>query len=312
MPLDVEASSLRSARPAIKALRTDQCMLLRGAIPADQLAAYGNRARAVFEEHARFRDQGEVPAGVPFSAVQQMANISMLEEKEDDLAFPLVEAIRRSAIWDIVTGYLRSTRVYCLIPISSVRKVTRERVDIAIPFHQDGFGLPEGPEFDMVSVWLLLDPEECGASAPNVEFVAGFVDRTLQLEPNPVSELFKHAQAENLGIDKLLQSGSTLWAPRVFRGDALIFTRFNLHRTFVRDSHTKPRYSIEIRFLANNPATTELCTARKSPLISIEACRAAGPTKIDWVGDGTRYGLLPWKRSNRLWDRIRAALPRSH
>src|SRR5215469_6769773 len=115
-----------------------------------------------------------------------MANVTMMEDDQSRLDYPIVRAIRESRIWNVITAYLRSQSVLCLLPISSLRFVEPTLRQYAIPFHQDGFGLPEGPNFEMLSVWLLLWPDVCGPEAPTVEFLAGPVRRNLAIEENPV------------------------------------------------------------------------------------------------------------------------------
>jgi hypothetical protein len=174
----------------------DQCIRVRSAVNKCVIDEVAAKAKAVFAEFGA-RNQ-EIPKGVPFLADYLIANMTMLESDASNLSYPIIRAIRFSPLWNIITEYLRTRSVYCLIPISTVRMVTPERRDTAIPFHQDGFGLPDEPDCNMVSVWVLLSPETCGPkTAPGLELLAGPVGQNLELETNPESPKFRHAQADN-------------------------------------------------------------------------------------------------------------------
>jgi len=63
----------------------------------------------------------------------------------------------------------------------------------------------------------------------------------------------------------------------------LLFSGYNPHRTLIRDHPSVARYSVELRFLANNPATRDLFARRKNALILLSHNVTEEPRRIDWV-----------------------------
>lgn len=293
------ASDDFSTSSAVRSLHEYQCALVRNAFPEGGFPEIARKTVDLFAEYAHLRSQDEVTPGVPYAVVQRMANMTMIEDDLHDLQYPLIRAIRESAVWDVVTGYLGTDAVCCLLPICSLRAADPETPQHAIPYHQDGFGLPDGKEYDMLSVWLLLSPEVCGPEAPNVEFMAGPASRNLALEENPVSEVYRHAQAADREISALEKEGFFRWSPEVRVSDALVFTRHNPHRTLIQKHHTRARYSVETRFLPINEATKDLFARRKNPLIEIYRGRTLAPREINWIGGEWQMRELDWQGRRR-------------
>src|SRR6185503_9918558 len=67
-----------------------------------------------------------------------------------------------------------------------------------IPYHQDAFGLP--PEFRFVNCWTLLSPDECGETAPGLEFIPDAVDCFLGQEANPASPHYGFLEAPHAAL----------------------------------------------------------------------------------------------------------------
>ena len=121
---------------------------------------------------------------------------------------------------------------YCL-----VRRVFATQIREAAPFHQDIS--PIGPDVP-ISCWVPLS--ECGADAPGLEFVArAMSDRLARTKAN------SHHGSE---IDEevvVSDFGRHLWHPELRPGDVIVFNNLTIHRSFLIEGMTKPRYSIEFR-----------------------------------------------------------------
>jgi len=283
---------MRSA--LVDLLRHDQYVQVPDVIDRAALTEITKRTRSMLGRYAS-RHQADIPPGIPYSVAQRMACMTMIDDP-DDLQFPVIRAIRESRVWPVITGYLKTRSILCLIPISSVRVVAPTEPGVALPFHQDGFGLPEDAAYDMVSVWLLLDPAMCGPAAPTMEFIPGAPRRTFPLEPNPSNPLFKYSQAANADIAALDGRRTML---TIKQGDAVVFTRYAPHRTVIAPHHDTPRYSAEVRFLASNPQTVELFRQRDNPVMMFEPRRTLAPASIDWAASGKSaipMRALPWPK----------------
>lgn len=62
----------------------------------------------------------------------------------------------------------------------------------------------------------------------------------------------KHFRYERLQLKKLEQAGLSFVMPQMNPGDALAFTNFTIHATYINDRMTKPRTSIEGRMLVES------------------------------------------------------------
>jgi hypothetical protein len=98
-------------------------------------------------------------------------------------------------------------------------------------FHQDGFFSPPGFNF-----WTPL--EDAGVTRPGLEVVIGSGGPVLS------HEVVRHDVAsfilERFGRERL-------WHPEIRAGDALVFTTFMMHRTYLTETMNPTRYSLELR-----------------------------------------------------------------
>ena len=99
-------------------------------------------------------------------------------------------------------------------------------------FHQDGFFSAPGFNF-----WTPL--AAAGRDRPGLEVVIGSGGPIL------AHEVIRDAEATAELITT--RSAGRLWHPEVKAGDALVFTTFMLHRTYVVPGMDPVRYSLELR-----------------------------------------------------------------
>jgi len=97
----------------------------------------------------------------------------------------------------------------------------------ALPFHQDAFGFP--PLFDVVNCWTLLSPDECGETAPGLEFIPDGIDVFLGHEQRPASEAYGFLETPHATIERYLGAYDP-WRPSIRLGDVMMFTKFAPHR----------------------------------------------------------------------------------
>jgi hypothetical protein len=115
------------------------------------------------------------------------------------------------------------------------RSMLEERVN-PLGFHQDGFFTPPGYNF-----WTPLN--DAGLTSPGLEVVIGSGGRILSHEAIATAEPEK--TINHFGLDRL-------WHPEVRAGDALVFTTFLMHRTYVTPTMSPLRYSLEVRGAINS------------------------------------------------------------
>lgn len=116
-------------------------------------------------------------------------------------------------------------------------------------WHQDGalngrFDSPDEGLLELLTVWIPLVP--CGDDAPSLEWVAPGPTRLL-----PPAELTDAAVALRFGPDRRVQV-------RLAAGDALVFGGALLHRSHHEAAMTRPRDSVELRFVPAGPVPARL------------------------------------------------------
>lgn len=119
-------------------------------------------------------------------------------------------------------------------------------------WHQDGalhatFDAPDEPLLEMLTVWIPLTA--CGVDAPGLEILEG-----------GFSELLSPTQLPAVAASRASRS------PQLKLGDALLMTGGTVHRTFVADTMSRPRTSIEVRFVPGGPGPKRLGAERRWPL----------------------------------------------
>jgi len=103
--------------------------------------------------------------------------------------------------------------------------------------HHDFFAQPAGVPLPMRTVWIPLTP--CGVDAPGLAWVQPSLDRLLapaDLAHDQVLARFGEARIES---------------PALAAGEGLLFDGGLLHRSHVLPAMTRPRTSIELRFIGD-------------------------------------------------------------
>jgi hypothetical protein len=126
-----------------------------------------------------------------------------------DVDVSLFLAVLRSPVWPIVRAYFKArvgVEDAIMIPMNTLvrRFVPNEdrNEDIRIPFHQDAFGFPD--TFMAVNCWVLMSPDECGMTAPGLEFIPDRLDHMIPLEKNPATKHYGFLETSHEVIERML------------------------------------------------------------------------------------------------------------
>ena len=124
-------------------------------------------------------------------------------------------------------------------------------------WHQDGalncrFDGADTTLLDLVTVWVALVP--CGDDAPSLEWIA----------PGPCSLQPAHALSDTVLAQRFGRAGRS--HARLAAGDALVFGGALLHRSHHDTAMTRPRDSVELRFVPAGPVPARLVHERLSDL----------------------------------------------
>lgn len=112
----------------------------------------------------------------------------------------------------------------------------------ALPFHQDSHDASDR----RVNIWIPL--QDCGVDSPGLSFAPFRMDR---VEERVVSDKTIYAQMGfEIPEDHVkAEFGDMIWSPRYRAGDVAIFHSLTIHKTDVRPGMTKPRLSLEARYI---------------------------------------------------------------
>lgn len=211
---------------------------LRGALPAEVVAALTGRADALFARlDARVAEVGPfaagdaLPAGVPWvptaSSVGLAALPGALESLLDALGAPLAEAAGGSLVPLTRSAWLRRQRPAAQRPPWHAPHSWHQDGALAFDFAD---GDPAAPDAlaPLLTAWIPLG--DCGVDAPGLGWMDAAPDRLLT-----PAELARPRVADH--------------APALSAGDVLLFGGALLHATHATAAMTRPRVSAELRFV---------------------------------------------------------------
>lgn len=206
---DVTAAQLASS------LRTFGCALVRGELDQSRVADLLDKAR--LEAGSELR---EVFTFLPEAEIYSILTPLI---REVVAAGRFSSAIEKDKSW--------------------YRVVHPRKPTSTVPFHQDTKAFSRR----CMNVWVPLSP--AGREAPGLELLPVLVDGLVAARGQGGS---RYAQLRLEITEADLQASypkTDLWHPEMKPGDVLFFLGTTVHRSYVTSAMTKPRRSLELRFL---------------------------------------------------------------
>lgn len=242
-------------------LETVGAVCLRGAIPGpavERLRAAATpllaRIEALRAEHGPWGVAPHLPEGVAWLptvssvglewAARSLGWAALLEAMVTPDLYALLERLCGGApAADLDQCWLRRQYAPSLAP----------QAHFPHAWHQDGgigydfadMAQARGPQglLPLITCWCPLDP--AGGDAPGIEVVPGVHDEVLH---------FERLRDDALPPER--------WRPLMEPGDLLLITPGTVHRTFVRPEMTRPRTSVELRFVPPGPVPSRMAHER--------------------------------------------------
>jgi hypothetical protein len=220
------------------------------------------------------------PYAVVFSDVVDAANGTL------EIDVSVILHVLSSPCFDIARQYFQkkcgTTDAVIILPNLLVRRFDPAQAaavldETKIPYHQDAFGFPVG--FEVLNVWTLLSPDECGSTSPGLEFILDRFGKFIDKEGNPTSQTYQFLETSHAAIDEYLQVYDP-WRPSVALGDALIFTELALHRTYLNSTQKAARCSAEVRLIGRSQQVIDHLTNFPEPHYTIIGDVLSGPWRI--------------------------------
>ena len=291
---------------AVDNLSELHCVKIKNVLSKDVLIDTATTAKEIFSTYGHLSKQEQVDANIPYGVSQHMANITMLDENPSKLQYLLIREIYQSHLWEIICKYLKSRDIISLLQISSLRFIDPDQPHLAIPFHQDGFGLPDEKDYMLISVWFLLEPNKAGkgTDVSCVEFLPANINHLLSTDMQTGKKSsYASSSTSKKELEKLYNDGAEVWSPDISIGDCFMFDSYNLHRTGSSLHCNHKRYSAEIRFLACTPETVyEIKARRKNNILEMyyetdDVYKIITPTEINWTDHRrSKFQTVQWEK----------------
>jgi hypothetical protein len=156
--------------------------------------------------------------------------------------------------------------------------------DVKVPWHQDTFGFPAG--FAALNCWTMMSPDQCGVTAPGLEFIldrfGGFVEK----ESAPTSKTYHFLETSHARLQGLLAAYDP-WRPSIRLGDVLIFTELAMHRTYLHSGQSGTRYSAEVRLVGRTREVIQDVAQLNHPHYVVSGDMLRGPSRVRKLEDST-------------------------
>lgn len=209
------------------------CVLIQNAFPKADIYTLYKRARRAYRNRDRQFQAGELHPDF-INGLYQFGHIPLSDlDTPGQLPFPFVRQFSRSPLAQIGKGLWGKQFSLIVGQANPRRQLPLGRGGAPYEFHQDGTFLGDGSL--ILNFWIPLVP--CGRERAGLEFVT--------VTP---PELFSPQSGyHSLETIRGTYGDASLWHPFVDAGDVLLFTHRTLHRTYLLESMTKQRISLEMR-----------------------------------------------------------------
>ena len=250
------------AQAIAEQIRAQGAVLVRRCFDAAALSQIHARFEAALADlpHARL-----TPEEATLYAVSSTNNAASLYFV-DQTASTMSALVAHSILPDIAMCYFGNTSTFLDLTLTRIRKVfaPAEWTGNYHGFHRDGVQVRYGNQAEaennevgrlnprgMLTVWTSLVTLD--AATPSLDVILG--GRTDEFVEEPQKHWITRERREN-AVTRHLLDCHPLWHPQPGLGDVVIFHERTFHRTHFQQGMSKPRTSIDFRFLADEPYET--------------------------------------------------------
>lgn len=216
----------------VEALKTRGLVLLRQVLEPALLLDY----LPCFEDGFAAEDRRYISGQMPPETYQNLYRYGHVEPNQVNDYYAWICSILQTSPLNAYLQALYGPEAYLLVNNVFPRRQDPSLPEFAIPFHQDQEFT--GPFASAINLWLPLTP--VGQDFPSLELCLD----------GPQQPLLRLSDSEQERQDLLRRLDLARWQIEMQPGDALLFTGFTLHRTWMTESMTQVRYSAEIRLIA--------------------------------------------------------------
>jgi len=214
--------------------------LLRQTLNKDDLSNYGKTVENYFKDFDRRRNIGTA-SEEEIQMYDRYGNFCLTNLIVSDFCSNCIfDLVANSAIPEILEKLFNEKPVIPLQHVLVRKYHAINSYQNILPFHQDIQAVDKRAS---VTSWIPFN--ECGTEAPGLELVGKRV--TGRLPTSKTSKFNLGAEITENYIMSLYQDD--LIHPTFSLGDAILFLNTTPHRSYVTPAMSKPRYSVEIRYM---------------------------------------------------------------
>ncbi len=246
---------------AIDILAHNNCVLLRDALDPFELGAAVGRA---YE-----REDHEYAGMPPEKRDLYEKGLLFADRLQEITRFDVIDWWRRSPLYPFTRAFFLGDPV----PYITCARRVQKGAGFSKPanWHMDGD--PLNILRLSINVWMPLRDCGPGTGAPGLSLIPATLSEMQDLvgfDPSLAgSDDWANDQLMNSGRfftkpnwrdDLLPKFGERIWSPVIHRGDALVFTSWNMHGTNLTADMTEGRQSVELRLQEPKPGMVDLST----------------------------------------------------
>lgn len=177
------------------------------------------------------------------AGVRELGGMSLLRIEHDMTTprFDFLRLVHDSPMMPFLRSHFQSSVLMISGFHNYFRFVTTNKPEHGLPFHQDGAGFGDEPA---VTCSVLFYPQEAGENVPGLQFIPRACDELLtRADPSPdTKNSYKFLEIQQEVIKEIDKGG--FWVPSYEVGDALIFDKHCVHRTYMDEQMPGHRYGL--------------------------------------------------------------------
>lgn len=217
-------------------IKTEGGVLLRHAIASPFIEEMRSRAFAVYEQMDCAHVAGQLPQKLEY--LWKFGHIESWDLDTQEKGY-IYSAFVQSPVFQLTQKLWPEGMIFIGKNCAPRRQIPNSEVSTPVPYHQDESFL--NASCLVLNFWIPL--VDAGLDAPGLEIVCEGMDKLITMPKNS----FSSYDDIKVSPSFMKQYDKKIWHPEVRAGDALVFSNYTLHKTYITPEMQKTRIAIEMR-----------------------------------------------------------------
>jgi hypothetical protein len=230
------------------ALESHGCAVVRGAMSGVELDMARRPVAATYARHDQLKAAKQLPAVMSWTYKFGVLSLQEVFGDGGTIQAFVQNYGRNAAIQAIGAAFFKSP-LKVEWPRIVFRRQSPTNRNREIPYHQDFYTQTEGVE-GVLNFWTPF--VACGQDAPSVEVVTHVFGDLLPTREQPLIPENESFDKIHITRDQIIAmcGDNKFWHPTLAEGDVLIFSDHVIHRTYITETMTNERQSLEYRIVS--------------------------------------------------------------